>query len=313
MRFGDHFYPTPNGAFLEGAEIERFVQPTVSGNPTSGLFGCVRNNGSRFHEGIDLSALSRDRRGESTDPVFAFDDGIVRYVNRSAGRSSFGQYIVVEHPEIMPGLVTLYAHLRTIPERIRIGSTIVGGEEIAIMGRTAGGYSIPQSRAHLHFEIGFWLGPNFQRWYDKQGFRSRNDHGAFNGMNIVGIDVWSFFQAIRSGEVANAADFILAEPTAVEVYIRESKVPELLSVNSELMTNLVIPDDHEGWKIEFSWYGVPLRWTALQSTEFPSAKKVEVVEVPSQVEDAHSCSSLSRSGGRGPTRKLGSLLSRLFL
>ena len=314
IALGDHYYPTPNVAFIEGAGIERFVQPTTSGNPESGLFGCVRNHGSRFHEGIDLSAITRDRRGESVDPVFAFDRGVVRYVNRSASKSSYGQYIVIEHEAIMPGLVTLYAHLRSVPKSIRAGIEVEGGQRIATMGRTAAGYSIPRNRAHLHFEVGLWLGPDFQRWYNKQGFRSRNDHGAYNGMNIVGVDVWALLRAIRSEEVSNIEEFILSEPTAIEVYLRESEVPELLSVNPELMTNLVIPANHAGWKIEFAWYGAPIRWTALESTEFLSAKRVEIVDLREPIENGDACTSLAREGGAGsPTHKLSNLLSRLFL
>ena len=47
-------WPTPNPAFQNGKPIEAYVQATVSGRVESGLFGCVRNGGSRFHEGLDL-------------------------------------------------------------------------------------------------------------------------------------------------------------------------------------------------------------------------------------------------------------------
>ena len=56
-------WPTPNKAWAEGRSIEAFIQPTVSGGPQSGCFGCVRSNGFQFHEGIDIKPLGRDRRG----------------------------------------------------------------------------------------------------------------------------------------------------------------------------------------------------------------------------------------------------------
>ena len=33
-----------------GGDVDYF-QPTVEGNVESGMFGCVRSNGHRFHEG----------------------------------------------------------------------------------------------------------------------------------------------------------------------------------------------------------------------------------------------------------------------
>ena len=106
---GDHFWPTSNSAFVEGRSLAHFVQPTESGKLNSALWGCVRNNGARFHEGIDLKATQKDRHGEPTDSVFAFDKGIVRYVNLDSRLSSYGRYIVIEHPHWSPGMVTLYA------------------------------------------------------------------------------------------------------------------------------------------------------------------------------------------------------------
>ncbi|MFH1498262.1 MAG: M23 family metallopeptidase [Verrucomicrobiota bacterium] len=114
-------WPTPNRAFLEGRPIGDFVQPTVSGEVTSGLFGCVRSHGRQFHEGLDLSPVSRDRRGEATDPIYAVMSGVVRHVSRTAGDSSYGRYVVIEHPEITPTIYTLYAHLAAIPAELREG------------------------------------------------------------------------------------------------------------------------------------------------------------------------------------------------
>jgi peptidoglycan LD-endopeptidase LytH len=44
-------WPTPNPAWEKGRGYESWVQPTVSGEPTSGLFGSVRSSGTQFHEG----------------------------------------------------------------------------------------------------------------------------------------------------------------------------------------------------------------------------------------------------------------------
>ena len=45
------FWPTPNGEYFETGDIIDSLQPTVSGRWESALYGCVRNDGNRFHEG----------------------------------------------------------------------------------------------------------------------------------------------------------------------------------------------------------------------------------------------------------------------
>jgi hypothetical protein len=81
-------WPTPNHAWEQGRDYSAWVQPTVSGEPESGLFGCVRSSGSQFHEGLDIRAIGHDRRGEATDTITAAMDGIVRHVNTSPGNSN---------------------------------------------------------------------------------------------------------------------------------------------------------------------------------------------------------------------------------
>ena len=58
------FWPTPGFTFTKGSNPADFVQPTESGKIKSALFGCVRNDGERFHEGLDLAPVRRDRKGE---------------------------------------------------------------------------------------------------------------------------------------------------------------------------------------------------------------------------------------------------------
>ena len=68
-------WPTPNTAYVEGRPIEEYVQPTASGEPTSGLLGCVRSGGNQFHEGLDLKSIAARDHGELTDDIYATMDG----------------------------------------------------------------------------------------------------------------------------------------------------------------------------------------------------------------------------------------------
>ena len=314
FKIGDHFWPTPNRAFLDSKSLGTFLQPTSSGRLESALFGCVRTNGRQFHEGIDLKPIQHDRRGESIDDIYAFHEGIVRYVNRKAGKSSYGQYVVIEHPDIQPGLVSLYAHLRSVPRSISPGRRVAGGEKIGIMGRSAGGYTIPRERAHLHFEIGYWLGPEFQKWFDQQPFKSPNDHGAWNGMNIVGIDVWDFWQAMKRGTVHNLEEHLAREPVAVTATIPRTSIPDILQANPDLMTNIALPQKIGGWRVELTWYGMPLRFTALSREEMKGNPRVQVEVDHSLHAKGDTCIALARTGAySGPSGKLNTLISRLFV
>ena len=149
-------WPTPNPAFQNGKPIEAYVQATVSGRVESGLFGCVRNGGSRFHEGLDLYPIKRDGRGEAVDPVYAVLPGRVVHASLNPGYSTYGRYVVIEHDQETPAYHTLYAHLASVADTIVRGARVETGTVLGIMGRSAT-YTIPRSRAHVHFEIGFRL------------------------------------------------------------------------------------------------------------------------------------------------------------
>lgn len=253
-------WPTPNPAFQNGEPIEAYVQPTVSGNPESGLFGCVRNSGTRFHEGLDLFPIMRDSRGEALDPIYAVLPGRVVHVSRVSGYSSYGRYVVLEHDGEVPRFHTLYAHLASVADGIMPGARVEAGTVLGIMGRSAS-YSIPRNRAHLHFEIGFRLSDDFQTWYDRQKFGSQNRHGVWNGMNLVSIDPLEFYQAIRRGEVTNLHEHLRRLPAAVRIRVYSSQVPDFVENFPALVSKPFDSNALVAWDIAFTQYGVPKEWT----------------------------------------------------
>ena len=121
-------WPTPNRAWEQGRNYTAWVQPTVSGIEESGLFGCVRSSGAQFHEGIDIRPVARDRAGEPTDKITAAMDGVVRHVSSSPGNSSYGRYIVLDHPGLTPAVYTLYAHLARIVPFVSAGLYALAGQ-----------------------------------------------------------------------------------------------------------------------------------------------------------------------------------------
>lgn len=257
-------WPTPNEAWVRGEPLEAYIQDTGSGEVSSGLFGCVRNDGRRFHEAIDLKATRHDRRGEATDPVFAALPGVVVHVSATAGHSSYGRYVVLEHPDYQPVVYTLYSHLRSIDGAVRPGVRVPAGAELGIMGRSAAGYHIPKARAHLHFEIGFRLSDDFQHWFDAQEFGSPNRHGNFNGMNLVGLDPLGFYNRYRRGEADGLAGLLAGETVTYRVRVATGRVPWFIRRNPALAVGGHVPSVVVGWEIDFTGFGLPLRWRPLE-------------------------------------------------
>ena len=274
-------WPTPNPAFSQGATIENFVQPTASGKVQSGLFGCVRNGGKKFHEGLDLYGLEFDRNKEVQDSIFSVLPGRIVYINKISNHSDYGLYVVIAHLEEGVSFYTLYAHLSSVDSRLRLNARIREGARIGRMGRSAGGYIIPKQRAHLHFEIGLKLSGNFQAWYNKKSFDSQNRHGDWNGMNLLGVDPLDFYQSIRSNRVSNFPEYLQELPILVSVQVPFSGVPSFVRENpfciveKRLNKNAIV-----GWEISFSKYGIPVIWEPLAKSEI-SLGESKVVQIKS--------------------------------
>lgn len=272
-------WPTPSPDFYERRPLKTYIQPTASGRINSGLFGCQRNNGQRFHEGIDLKALRRDRHGEAEDAILAAMAGTIVYINTHAGNSKYGRYVVLVHDTVQPAVYTLYAHLSHIARDIQKGVSVQAGTILGTMGRSAGGYTIPKERAHLHFEIGLRLSNTFQSWYDQQTFRTHNYHGIWNGMNLVGIDPLDFYEKMRSDPNLTIDTYFRNLTTAFTVRVTTRKVPDFVRRYPTLLTQRLGYHEIYGWEIAFTGFGLPKNWKPLSATELPTTAKDDDISI----------------------------------
>jgi murein DD-endopeptidase MepM/ murein hydrolase activator NlpD len=277
-------WPTPSEVWERGRPAHEFLQHAGSGDPDSGGFGGVRSGGRQFHEGIDIKPVARDRKGEPKDDVFAAMDGVVRHVSRVAGKSSYGRYIVLEHPAASPAVYTLYAHLARIEIEITPGAQVRRGQVLGLMGHSSGGYSLPKDRSHLHFEIGVAVTRDFQTWYNARKFGSPNDHGMWNGMNLMGIDPLDFYNQWRARKVNTFDDYFAKMEPAVRVRIATRKTPDFVQRYPSLVTR-PLPMIVAGWEIRFNWSGIPYQWTPLTSAEAAGLElnRPKVVEADAEV------------------------------
>ncbi len=309
-------WPTPNRAWNEGRPAAEFLQHAGSGDPASGGFGGVRSSGTKFHEGIDIVATARDRRGEATDEVFAAMAGVVRHINASAGDSGYGRYVVLEHPEETPGVYTLYGHLARIAPGLAVGERVTRGRVIGTMGRSAGGYAIPKERAHLHFEIGLMMTRDFQNWYGRRKFGSPNEQGLWNGMNLMGIDALDFLGQWRAKRVNTFRDYFAQIEPVVTLRIATTRTPDFVTRYPALLTKELPLGPVAGWEIKFAWTGLPVAWTPLSSLETIGLGRDQprIMSVNAEVERRQRSKSLAVSRGSGWTvgKDLETVLQQLF-
>ena len=183
------YLPTANHAlFLPGGEQD-FFAPTPGKSWETGCFGCVRTDRQQMHEGLDIKCLQRDSRGEPADPVMAAAAGTVVYMNDRPALSNYGRYIVVRHLIGGVEVYSLYAHLHSFRGDLKAGISVQAGEPIAVMGRTSNtAETISKERAHVHFELNLFYSDHFAAWYKTHFPTERNDHGVWNGENLVGFD-----------------------------------------------------------------------------------------------------------------------------
>lgn len=309
-------WPTPNRAWADGKPPSEWLQHAGSGDPSSGGFGGVRSGGRQFHEGIDIRAVARDRRGEPTDPVFAAMAGVVRHISSSPGDSSYGRYVVLEHPAATPAVYTLYAHLSQIAPGLRVGASVTAGGTLGTMGHSSGGYMIPTDRSHLHFEIGVAVTQNFQAWYNGRKFGSRNEHGMWNGMNLLGLDPLAFYNDWRAQRIGSVQDFFNRMEPVVKLRIATYQTPDFVRRYPSLLTKPVPMGLVAGWEIKFNWSGVPFAWTPLNAQEVVGLKAntPQIVEVDAAVERRERSRSLAveRRGAWAIGKDLETVLQQLF-
>lgn len=202
--------------------VDRTFEGEVSKPWEGGSFGFVRTPIrvgedvvlTKFHEGIDISPVKRDKAGNPLDLVMSITGGTVVHVSDVAGRSNYGKYVVVEHPIDGDTFYSVYAHLAEITAKP--GDPVKTGSVLGRMGYTGAGLN--RTRAHLHLEMCLLMSRNFGGWHTAFS-GGTNFHGNFNGMNLAGMDIASLFLAHKKNPDLNIRDFVKASPAYFKVTV----------------------------------------------------------------------------------------------
>jgi hypothetical protein len=310
--------PTSNRAIYDpDGGAERFFVGTTGKPWQSGMFGCVRSEGNQFHEGLDIKCLERDKHNEPIDSVHVTAAGTVAYINNRPALSNYGRYIVVRHEMEGIEIYSVYAHLSQILPSIRPGVKVTAGEHIAIMGRTTNTRErISKERAHVHFELNVLLNDRFGAWYAKAYPNQRNDHGNWNGHNLVGLDPrLVLLEEHKEGNRFSVLNFIRTQTELFRVVVRDVRFPYLQRYTPLIRRNPVAEQEGvAGYEIAFNYNGLPYQLVPRSARELTSPQRVRLLSVNSDEQEKHPCRHLVvKKGGAWQLTRQGQDLIALLL
>jgi peptidoglycan LD-endopeptidase LytH len=294
------FLPTANHALFEKNGGERFFVGTTGKTWESGCFGCVRSDGWQMHEGLDIKCLSRDKHGEPTDLVMATADGIVAYFSNQPGLSNYGRYVVLRHLINGIEVYSLYAHLSAIRDGLKVGQQVHTGDPIATMGRTSNTHEhISKERAHVHFELNLLYSDNYNAWHKKHLPGQRNDHGLFNGRNLVGMDPKLILEAARAqGPKFNFAQWIKGRTELFRVQVRKSDFSFAQRYHALAVERGLDKSKIAGWEIAVDYNGLPFQLLPKSAAEMKAGSNVQLLAVNAAEYAKNRCRKLVRQRGK---------------
>lgn len=264
--------PTANDALFtnQPEKFYMYVNRTFEGQTSKawegGCFGFVRTpmriNGeviaTKFHEGIDIAPMERDKAGNPLDVIHSIAEGKVAYISPVAGKSNYGKYVVVEHRWDASPVYSIYAHLSEIT--CKPGDSVEAGAVLGKMGFTGDG--IDRTRSHVHLEITTMMSGRYDDW--NQSVRGGlNPHGNFNGMNFGGVDAAGFFLERRKNPELKFSEFVTSRPVHFKVTAPgKGVVPEFVRRYPWILRG--DPAGAVSWEIAFTGTGQPVTITASQ-------------------------------------------------
>jgi hypothetical protein len=274
--------PTANRALFQPGAEDRYYVGTPGKTWISGTFGCVRTEGQQMHEGIDIRCTQRDRQGEPVDPILATADGTVAYLNPKPALSNFGKYIVLRHTIEGLEIFSVYAHLREIRADLRPGKSVRAGEAIGVMGRTANTrQGISRDRAHLHFELNLFINDQFPEWYKTSCPGQRNDHGQWNGQNLVALDPGKILlQQAQVGPRFSLLRLVAQDTELCRVLVRKTRFPWIQRYRPLVAENPIAQKEGvAAYEISLNYNGLPFRLVPRAASEIKPGPKFQLLAV----------------------------------
>ena len=205
-------------------------------------------------------------------------------------------------PPRIPKKLLGSAHLKNVREDLMIGQAVKAGELLALMGRTTNTREgISRDRAHVHFELDLLINDRFPAWFRKASPAQRNDHGAWNGQNLLGLDPrLIFLEEGRQTTNFSLLNFIGHQTELCRVFVRATRFPWLTRYPSLVQGNpLAGTEGVAGYEISLNYNGVPFRLIPRAASEVQGRSRFELLSVDEGENRRNPCRGLVvKRGGR---------------
>ena len=254
-----------------------------------------------MHEGLDIRCVQRDKKGEPIDPVMATADGTVAYINRKPQLSNYGNYIILRHKIDGIEIFSVYAHLSEVRTDLKAGQPVRAGERIATMGRTSNTRErISKERAHVHFELNLVINDDYSRWHKTKMPKTRNDHGDWNGQNLLGLDPEAILRAQQAqGTRFSLTRFIQNQTELCRVFVRQISFPWVNRYSSLIQPAATGNGKIVGYEVSLNFNGIPFRLIPRTEAEVRTRNKVQLLSVNAAEAEANPCRHLVVRRGKG--------------
>jgi murein DD-endopeptidase MepM/ murein hydrolase activator NlpD len=189
---------------------------------------------------------------------------------------------VVRHEVEGLGLYSLYAHLHEVRQGLKIGQMVKAGEPIAVTGRTANTHEgISKERAHVHFELNLLVNDRYASWHKQALPGQRNDHGEWNGQNLLGIDPRPILvQAHDPSSKFSLLSFLQHQTELCRVVVRKTDFPWLRRYSALVHPNPVTQKDRvAGYEMALNFNGVAFELIPRSAAEIKGKAKFQLLSV----------------------------------
>jgi hypothetical protein len=150
------------------------------------------------------------------------------------------------------------------------------------MGRTANTrQGISKDRAHVHFELNLLINDRFAAWYKRTFPGQRNDHGAWNGQNLVALDPrLILLEQQRLGAKFNLLHHLLNQTELCRVLVTATNFPWLKRYGALIRPNPQAEKEGvAGFEIALNFNAVPFELIPRAASEIKGKAKFQLLSV----------------------------------
>ena len=183
---------------------------------------------------------------------------------------------------------------------LKAGQAVKAGEQIAVMGRTANTHEgISKDRAHVHFELNLLVNDRFSSWYHQTFPTQRNDHGTWNGQNLLGLDPRLILMGERRERNFSLLNFLQHQTELCRVIIRKGDFPWIKRYRMLVKRNPIAEKEGiAGYELALNYNGVAFEAIPRAASEIKSKGKFALVSVNEPEYQKNPCRRLVKQNGK---------------